>query len=266
MREPERINTDVWRSSEVLDIFAARDGFIDEGEAMLLARLVEEAEGRPILDIGVGGGRTIPYLRPASEGYVAVDYLEEAVELARSRHPGVRIEQADARDLSAFAPDTFGAVLFSFNGIDGIAHEDRHAVHLSVRRVLAPGGVFAYSTHNLDHCCAGRPPWDRSWWDLDNGPRAMLAFAARLPRRSRSYARLRDMTARGDGWALLVGSAYNFSVLWHHVDPGEAAQELLRAGYAPEVDVFDTSGSRIEAGQDTDGSPWLYLLARKPAS
>jgi SAM-dependent methyltransferase len=266
MREPERINADVWRSSKVLDIFAGREGCIDAGEAMLLERIAAEASHGPILDIGVGGGRTIPLLSGAGDGYVAVDYLEEMVELTRAQHPGVRVEQADARDLSDFEDESFGAVLFSFNGIDGVAHEDRVAVHHAVMRVLRPGGIYVYSTHNLDFCCAGRPPWDRSWWDLDNGPRAALAYAARLPRRSRSYRRLRELTVPGEGWAILVGSAYDFSVLWHHITPGEARAELHRAGVAGEVEMYASDGAEIAAGDDTDGTPWLYLLARKSGS
>jgi SAM-dependent methyltransferase len=263
--ESERINSDVWRSTEVLDIFAHRDGLIDEGEALIVQRIAEQAEGQPILDIGVGGGRTIPYLRAVSDEYVAVDYLEEMVSLARSRHPGVRIEQGDARDLSMFADDSFGAVLFSYNGIDGIPHEARRQVHASVRRVLRPGGIFAYSTHNLDYCAAGRPPWARCQWDVDNGPGAMASFARRLPGRSRSYLRLRNLTVRSDGWALLVGSGYDFSVLWHHVSFEEARRELDEAGFAPDVHVFDASAAPVHAGQDTSGSPWLYLIAREPA-
>lgn len=266
MREPERINADVWRSKEVLGIFAGRDGPIDIGESRVLARIAEEAAGDPILDIGVGGGRTIPLLAPASDGYVAVDYLPEMVELARAEHPGVRVEQADARELEAFAPESFAAVLFSFNGIDGIAHEDRQAVHRAVMRVLRPGGVYVYSTHNLDFCCAGRPPWDRNWWDLDNGPRAALAYAARLPRRSRSYLRLRNMTVRGEDWAVLVGSAYDFSVLWHHVTPAAALAELEEAGYAAGSEILAGSGETIAPGDDTAGVPWIYMLARKPHS
>jgi SAM-dependent methyltransferase len=264
MGEPERINADVWRSRQVLDIFAQRDGRIDQGEARVLQRIIEDVDRQPILDIGVGGGRTVPYLHPASDEYVAVDFLDEMVALARSRHPHARIEQADARDLSAFAEDSFAAVFFSFNGIDGVAHDDRRRVFSSVKRVLRPGGMFAYSTHNLDHVCAGRPPWDRSWLELNNGLRAMIASAARLPRRSCSYRRLLNLTARGDGWALLVGSAYDFSVLWHHVTLEQARRELANAGYAPDVEVLASTGSKMHADSDTSGSPWFYLLARKP--
>jgi len=262
--DSERINSDVWRSAEVLDIFAHRDGLIDEGEALLVQRIAGEAERRPILDIGVGGGRTIPYLCSAADEYVAVDYLEEMVDLARASHPGVRVEQGDARDLSMFADDSFGAVLFSYNGIDGIPHEDRRQVHASVRRVLRPGGIFGYSTHNIDYCVAGRPPWARAQWDVNNGLRAMASCAWRLPERSRSYRRLRKLTVRGDGWALLVGAGYDFSVLWHHVNFDEARRELDEAGFASDVDVFDASAAPVQAGQDTSDSPWLYLIARKP--
>lgn len=266
MSEPERINKDVWRSHKVLDIFAVRDGFIDAGEEMLIERLLSAERQRPILDIGVGGGRTIPLL--AGDGYVAVDFLPEMVELTGAKHPGVRVEQADARDLSGFEDDSFGAVVFSFNGIDGLAHEDRAAVHRAAFRVLRPGGVYLYSTHNLDFCCAGHPPWHRSWWDLDNGLRAMLVYALRLPRRGRSYLRLRGMVERGSGgvgWAVLVGSAYDFSVLLHYVTPGEALAELQRAGFQAPAEMYGCEGETIAAGSDTDGVPWLYLLARKPA-
>ena len=264
MREPERINVDVWRSDKVLDIFAVRDGFIDAGEAMLIERIAAEASHRPILDIGIGGGRTIPLLAGGDDGYVAVDFIQEMVDLTGSKHPGVRIEQADARDLAGFEDGSFGAVFFSFNGIDGLAHEDRAAVHRAAMRVLRPGGIYVYSTHNLDYCCAGHPPWHRSWWDLDNGLRAMLVYAARLPRRSLSYRRLRGLTERGESWAVLVGSAYDFSVLLHYVTPGEALAEIERAGFQEPAEMYGPAGEEIAAGADTDGVPWLYLLARKP--
>jgi SAM-dependent methyltransferase len=263
----ERINAEVWSSRKVLGLFAARDGYIDAGEELLLPRLAAAAGRRPILDIGIGAGRTIPLLAPASDGYVAVDYLPEMIELARSLHPGVRIEQADARDLSGFDDGSFGAVFFSFNGIDGIAHEDRAAVHRTVMRVLEPGGSYLFSTHNLDYCAAGLPPWHRLNLDLDNGPRAMLACWARMPRRARSYRRLAPLTSRGEGWAMLVGSGYDYTVLWHHLTPGEAAAELERAGFLSPVEVFDAAGRPLAPeATDTADSAWLYLLARKPAA
>ena len=266
MGAAERINAAVWSSAKVRDIFAARTGFIDAGERALLERLAAEARGRPILDIGVGAGRTIPLLTPHSDGYAAVDYLPEMVALARSRHPGVRIEQADARTLSPFSDASFGAVFFSFNGVDGLAHEDREDVHRAALRVLMPGGSYLFSTHNLNHLAAGRPPWHPLSWDLHNGPRAMLACAYRMPRRARSYRRLAPLATRGEGWAVLVGSGYDFSVLWHHVTTTEAAAELRRSGFSEPIEIYDDAGHALDAGAEAPDTPWLYVLARAPAA
>jgi SAM-dependent methyltransferase len=260
----ESVNRDVWSSEKVLGVLAAREGFIDAGEQVLLERVTEETAERPLLDVGVGAGRTIPLLAAHGGGYVAVDYLPEMVALARELHPGVRVDQADARDFAGLASDSFGAVFFSFNGIDGIAHEDRDAVHRAALRVLAPGGLYLLSTHNLEHETAGLPPWHPRSLDLGNGPRAMLACAYRMPRRGRSWRRLAPLRRQGEGWAVLVGSGYDFSVLWHHVTPAEAAAEVRRAGFENTVGVFASHGGPLADADDSSDSPWLYVLARKP--
>src|ERR1700736_2825346 len=110
----DRVNRRVWSSTETLRLFADRDGFIDAGEALVTQRVATEARGQPILDIGVGGGRTTGHLRLLSDDYVGIDYLQEMVELTRARHPGARIERGDARDLKAFGDATFTLVFFSF--------------------------------------------------------------------------------------------------------------------------------------------------------
>jgi SAM-dependent methyltransferase len=262
--EIDLTNRGLWRSARVQRIFARRGGWTDAGEARVMERVAKEAGGQPILDIGVGAGRTLPYLRSLSDDYIAVDYLQEMVRLARSRYPDARIEHADARDLSAFADDKFALVVFSFNGIDGLAHEDRPKVHTAVKRVLRPGGVFAYSTHNLDHPSAGHPPWDRSRLPARITLRPLVGWAARLPRRARSYRRLRALCARGEDWAILVGASYNFGVVGHYVTLEEALRELREAGYAPGVEVYSTSAVQLQPGCDTGDTAWFQLLARKP--
>ena len=83
--------------------------------------------GRPVLDIGVGAGRT-------------------------------------TRDLSRFGPDRFHFVLFSYCGIGALAHDGRLALLREVRRVLHPDGRFAFSAHHRDCAWARwstRPPSTR---------------------------------------------------------------------------------------------------------
>jgi SAM-dependent methyltransferase len=262
--ELDRINRSVWGSPRVLQIFARRDGWTDPGEALVMQRLADEARGRSILDIGVGAGRTLPYLRSLSGDYVAIDYLDEMVRLTRSRFPSARVEHGDARELDAFADSTFDLVVFSFNGIDGVAHEDRPKVFGAVERVLRPGGLFAYSTHNLDHRCAGRAPWHPSRFRLGSGLRQVAGSLLRLPKSIPTYRRLRARSVRGERWASLVDSAYNFSVVWHYVTLDEAIRELRESGFTGVAEIYSTAGVRVDSADDTSESPWLHYVARKP--
>ena len=274
--ELDRINRSVWRSKRVVDLFARREGVTDRGEALVIARVSREARGQPVLDIGVGGGRTVPYLQPLSADYVAVDYLEEMVSLTRSRYPDARIELADARDLSAFADSTFGLAFFSRNGVDGVAHEDRPKVYAEVLRVLRPGGLFAYSTHNLDYHPTLRRTRGWDWRRVIRDPRHAISHVLRLPKRIRAYRRLETLNVHGDGWASRVAAAYDSVAVWHHVTFGEGLRELRESGFTDTVEVYSESGfmtsvegcSATGAGRDsavdTSGSPLLHFVARKP--
>jgi SAM-dependent methyltransferase len=105
--------------------------------------------GMAILDLGVGGGRTTPYLSAIASRYVGVDYSEEMIRACRSKFPHLRFNVADASDLSQFADASFDSVVFSFNGLDCLApHEKRENCLRECHRVLKAGGVYIFSSHN----------------------------------------------------------------------------------------------------------------------
>lgn len=261
-RRPDEINRATWASGSTLEVFAARSGAIDAGEAVLLARLAESSAGETVLDIGVGGGRTVPLLGALGGDYVAIDYLAEMVALTRERYPDVRVEHVDARDLSCFPDGSFGLVYWSANGIDGLGHDDRRLALAEIRRVLHPSGTFAFSTHNLDHFATGRTPWDYRWFWVD--PRTALRRARRLPGRVRAYRRARASTVRGSGWAMLVDPAYEYGLLTHYASLPEALGELAAVGFGPEVEVYDLAGTPLEAATDTRRCQWFHLLVPRP--
>jgi len=70
------------------DLFAA--------ERAALTLVAESCRGARILDLGVGGGRTTPYLLAISSAYTGADYADAMVQACRERYPGVRFELADA--------------------------------------------------------------------------------------------------------------------------------------------------------------------------
>jgi SAM-dependent methyltransferase len=273
--ELDEANRLAWSSRGVRELFVKREGFTDQAEAQLMQHVATGVRGQPILDIGVGGGRTVSFLRAVGGDYVGIDYVEDLVHATRLRYPGVRVEHMDARDLSAFADGSFALVVFSRNGIDGVPHADRRTIFNEVRRVLRPGGRFAYSTHNLDHL-ARRPQLDIDGARIVCHPARALRHVVRAPRLIRDYRRLRSLDVRGEGWATLATVGYGFAVAWHYVTLAEALRELRESGFTA-TDVFGLSGliatidassalaDRLAAGVDTSALLSLDLVAHTPA-
>ncbi len=106
-----------------------------------------------MLDIGVGGGRTTLHFAPLVRAYMGVDYAANMVKACEERFPDredhIAFQVADARFMDQFPTGAFDFILFSYNGIDNISHDDRILALQEIKRVGKPGGVFAFSTHNL---------------------------------------------------------------------------------------------------------------------
>ena len=59
---PERTNRQVWAHVGAVARFASAQGWIDRSEREILERITKQYVGGEVLDIGVGGGRTVPLL------------------------------------------------------------------------------------------------------------------------------------------------------------------------------------------------------------
>jgi ubiquinone/menaquinone biosynthesis C-methylase UbiE len=119
-------------------------------ESEILDELRNELPGLKMLDIGVGTGRTTTHFAGLVKEYIGIDYSNTMIEACRLKFPQYRLEVADARNLSMFDDAYFDFVLFSFNGIDSVEHEQRLATLHEIRRVIRKGGYFCFSTLNLN--------------------------------------------------------------------------------------------------------------------
>src|SRR6478735_6042586 len=143
---PTQANQEAWDGEKTLRWFAGYEGWSDRGEQIAIEAVAREMAGRRILDIGAGAGRTLPLLRAISNDYVAIDFMSQMVDVCQSKYPDARVEVGDARDLGGFADDSFDLIVFSWNGIDAVAHDERPVILDEIRRLLAPGGAFLFST------------------------------------------------------------------------------------------------------------------------
>lgn len=250
----DRVNKRAYARADVLSHYERLDMLL-EPERILLERLAPGLRGKKILDIAVGGGRTTKYLLEISGDYTGVDYTPEFVEVARRKFPAARIECRDARDLSAFAGGTFDFVMFSFNGIDYVPHEDRMRALREILRVLKPGGLFLFSAHNRDHAGFNKLPW-RQGLSLDPAfLKTCLHALYRLPR----HLRMRRHEIHADEYAVINDSAHGYSLLAYYISVPRQLEQLARAGFSS-AEAYDMEGARV--GSDTR-FPWIHYLARK---
>jgi SAM-dependent methyltransferase len=237
------------------------DGGLQAPEAVILERIGQEVGGSAVLDIGIGGGRTVIPLRAIAGRYVGLDYSEAMVAVASRQHPDADIRHGDVRDLSAFEDASFRLVVFSFNGIDSISHEDRLVALGEIHRVLEVGGLFVFSSHND----AYRPSLRKLWLDeLDIGhdpirsPVRLLLSIPRVVRRVRNHLRHRGQTTRNPSYSIKCDGGFDHTALCYCVTRAGQVEELSTAGFSTEG-VYALDGGEASPASDDQ---WLYFLAR----
>lgn len=210
-----------------------------------------------VLDIGIGGGRTTDHLLGISADYTGIDYSEGFVDIVRREYPGAALYVMDARDLSAFRENTFSFVNFSFNGIDYVNYDDRKKIFSEIYRVLNPGGVFFFSTHNMVHASFGKTPWSDSTQSLFTNFKTFIRLLPFYPRHFLN----RKKEIYEKEYAIINDSAHNYSLLTFYTTPDFLSDQLSVAGYN-EIKFFSKKGNPFEYASLDD---WIFITCKKPA-
>ncbi len=273
MLDPNETNLAVYRDRTVAQAYD-RDGWIGPGESELVRRLASETRGTPLLDIGVGAGRTTSLLALLADDYIGVDYSPEMIDLARRRYPWADLRVGDARSLSDFDDGQFGAVVFTYNGLDGIAHEDRAGAFAEMRRVLRPGGWLLYSTLNMDGPQFRAKPWEDIRWPTSRttavmSPTAKLsALASTLieiahrARIFRNWLRIRTQQRANSDWGLSSMVAHDYRMLVHFITVPAARREVTAAGFEL-VRMVSLDGESLNPSARWTGGNTVYILAQR---
>ena len=232
-------------------------------ERVFLDRIGTRWGSLDMLDLGVGAGRTAYTFAAICRRYVGIDYVPRMIELSRARvgeSARCRFALGDARDLSRFRDGEFDVVLFSFNGMDNVGHEDRRRMLREVRRVLRQGGTFFFSAHSLNAF-----PFALRWPDVpwSNPIKALRFRRGALSRwlRLRSANRSVDVAAaRARGWELLVDDAHGYQMHVYYATPAEQHRQLREAGF--EIDATIGLGGHELPDPESSRDQWLHYLCR----
>lgn len=204
--------------------------------------------GARIVDLGVGAGRTTPWLSERGASYLGIDVAPAMVDAARRLHPGADLRVGDAADLADLPDRSADVVVFSFNGIDYLDDTMRLRALGEIHRILVPRGTYVFSTHNPRGVIAHLPATDRP------APQRVAAAAAMTAARLRRLA-LSAAFRTGQGWVL---DPVQGGLQTHMATPARVEAELRANGF----EVIERANGDRPARAWSLRTPWWYYACR----
>jgi SAM-dependent methyltransferase len=232
--------------------------------------MVDDSYRNSVLDIGIGGGRTIPPLTSMFRKYVGIDYSGPLISAAKSHFPSAELHVMDARDITI--AERFDCALFSYNGIDAVDLEDRYRIIASVRDHLRPGGLFIFSTHNLKYervqvwlhrllvreMFGFRSHSRHRWLSRSSARRVLRSLRRALRCLPGRLARFRQQRT-GPGYAIVNDPGNGFFDLMHvYVDVEKEKEKLRDLGLTTVATIGNLSLERGYSSTDA----YVYLIMR----
>ncbi len=252
-------NQTTYQAADVVRYYAHLQQ-LQPAEATILGLLESKLATMTMLDIGVGAGRTTRHFADRVASYRGVDYSADMIAACQKRFPKTDFAVSDARDLSAVTDDSCDFVLFSYNGIDTVAPDDRLKVLAEVQRVGRSGGYFCFSSH---HLTAFERDFDLrrqlSWHPGKTYVNLVMSGLLNVVNYPIGHKQLKLLNH-----AVLRDESHNFRLKQYYIRSAAQVAQLLQAGFQ-DVQVYSwKSGvelvTAVERSACTD--LWLYYLCR----
>ena len=246
----------VWGSGRLLRRYGGRT--LRPAERVLFEASTAALSGQ-VLELGCGGGRLTAHLIDVATAVHGVDIAASMVEHCRRAYPRATFSRGDLRDLSAFESAGWDAIVAGFAVIDILGDEERAVFLDEVHRILRPGGVFIFSSHNL--ACA----------PLLRGPLRSISAATpvsfvsqvlRIPRTLRNRRRLLPWQVVADDHAILNDAAHDFSLLHYYITRDGQERQLARHGFALS-ECLRLDGQPVAPGESAAGWHELHYAATR---
>lgn len=257
------LNRSYYDVPHIVDNYA-RETSLQKPEEAILERFRDELARARLLEIGVGPGRTTPRIRAAVRHYVAIDYSAAMLAPCRQRFRDAQLVLCDGRRL-AFPAGTFDAAYFCWNAIDDVGHADRIAMLEAIAKVLRPGGLFFFSTHNRDW--TPKSPYTQFYAVRSRNPLRLLGGNARAAGKYLfgifNHLRYRKLERDEEEYAMVNEAPLDFRTMTYFIGRRQQIAQLARYGFG-EVELFARDGRRITRDEPCDDG-WIYYAARRHA-
>ncbi len=250
-------NLETYKSKKSVDIYLELQNLFLP-ELTFLNMLKKELGKMKMLDIGVGAGRTTEHFAKLVKEYVGIDYSDSLIKACKNRYKNeteYRFTTCDVRDMHMFSDNQFDFVLFSFNGLDYISHEDRLVALKEIHRVTKNGAIFIFSTHNL----------------LSLKKLYQIQFTKnpiKLMKRILKYflivfynGRLNKYTDKN--YAILKDGAHMFNLTNHYILPSKQIEQLNLSGFN-KIQLFSIKDGKeiLNTNYNKTEDAWVYYLCR----
>lgn len=225
---------------------------------------VPDIKDKPILDVGVGAGRTTRGLLRISKDYLGIDYVAEMTDKCKGKFLGVHFEQADARELSRYDDESFHTIFFSLNGLCMVDHVDRMLILKEFSRLLKPNGVFMFSAYNqnfIKHTKSFKVPmFEKTLNPLKLLVRSMR-FLKNLGISIVNKIRYKSLEVKTDEYEIVNDSCHNYATMLYYTTPGNMKKQLNECGLSGELHCYGLNGEKIIDYNVEDDS--IFYVVRK---
>ncbi len=256
-----KINKDHYAEPGVAQGYAKRTSLF-KGEEVIISYLYQEMRDKFILDIGVGPGRTTPYLSALSQHYVGIDYSENMLRPCQARYPEAHLLLCDAKHL-CFKDKGFDVVYFCWNAIDDADHEDRLRMLHEIHRVLRNNGIFFFSAHNLESKLRSAYRF-RGFVFSPNPVKLVKENVIRVASYGLgilNHLKMRKHERHERHYSILNDRSHNYRLLTYYISRKKQVRQLEQAGFC-QIEMVRMDGSFVDLSEPCEDD-WIYYLARR---
>ena len=173
--------------------------------------------------------------------------------------PKISFLISDARTMKLFKDNSVDFVLFSFNGIDYMNHEERTVTQREIRRLLRSGGYFCFSTHNLNFLlknCSIQLSKHPTILTL----RIFRLLRMRLLTKKEAWKTIRN-SSKTQQHCMVNDGAHNFRLKTYYITPIEQLTQLGEWGYS-DTKMYSLANGREIKNPNNVMDHWIYFLSK----